>query len=163
MGEPVSTHLAVIDAAGAVSPVDESTLRALADDGALVAVQTDGAARIVCTRDPRFVVAPGEEPPCPADLALLELDGRVAATATVEGGLRRHLVVDWPLGGIATTPGIVVGEPDAIVLRSWDDLAPLWQIGVDGRIAEDITVATSDRGIAVGIGSRHPSTVTWMS
>ena len=164
MGQPISTHLTLIDAAGAVAPVEESTLRGLADVGALVSVKADGAARILCTRGPGFVISPGEEePPCPADLALLDPDGRVAATATVEGGLRRHLVVDWPLGGVATTPGIVVGEPDAIVLRSWDDLAPLWQIAVDGRIAEDITVATSDRGVAVGIRSSRPSTVTWLS
>ncbi len=87
----------------------------------------------------------------------------MVAAVPVDGGLGRHLIVGWPLGGIVTRPGIVVGEDDSVVLRSWDRLAPLWRISVDSRIPDDVIVATSTSGVAVGIRSPHPSTVTWLS
>ena len=139
---------------GRIEELDDDFVRQHALDTGITMITVDGAPLLACA-------ARADDPgsSCPAPLALVDLDGTV--TARVDDVVVLRGPADGiPLPGMATTRGLVVVEPDALRLRSWVDLAPLWEIEVPP--SQETMIATSGTGVAVGLAGGTPS-VTWLS
>lgn len=139
---------------GRTEELDSDIVRQHALDTGLTMITVDGAPLLACAAR---IGDPGAS--CPASLALVDLDGTVAARVD-DVVVLRGPADGIPLPGTATTRGLVVVEPDALRLRSWVDLAPLWEIEVPP--SQETVIATSGTGVAVGLAGATPS-VTWLS
>ena len=166
-GDRRETTLVLLHADGTTTAVADQALLDVAAAASFVGVvDADGTVRLVCTStSPAQVRRPAG---CPGAVALLGHDAdrdaiTPSSTLPATTPIGTHLDTPPWVNAVPTVPGVVVAEPGAIVLRSWQDLAPLWRIGVDDRRPGSITVATSARGVAVGVESAVPSTVTWLS
>ena len=140
---------------GRIEELADELLRDRALEMGVTTITVDGTAVLACAADPGNPSAA-----CPASLALFDLDGTV--TARVDDlVLLDGLAGGIALPGIATAAGLVVAEPDALRLRGWDDLAPVWQVELPSGLREPV-VATSGTGVVVGLQGPSPS-ITWLS
>lgn len=179
-GNRTDTSLSLVHEDGTATPVVDPTLVDIAANASFAGVRLGNRSQVVCTADPSSggtatdIVTPPDATStspaagCPAAVAVMAHDHEAdTLTTTARAGdpaiLGDHLDTPRTLAAVPTNPGVVVAEPGAVVLRAWEDLTTLWRIEVDDRRAGSITVATSRRGVAVGIETPHPSTVTWLS
>ncbi|MBY5163073.1 hypothetical protein [Salsipaludibacter albus] len=141
-----------------VGPWDPRTASAPTSLGRL-SVEVDGRRLAVCrSLPPEF--GPASAATCPADLALLDGDEEVLATAVAPLAATVPIMV---IGGWqATDAGLVVIGEENVVLRGWADLSATWEVDLPANATMDqATVVTTTRGVAISAPGSDPPRVTW--
>jgi len=145
----------LVSATGTPTPLDSPVVMELAAQSGLTTITVDGTPLLACSRHP----SSGSDA-CPADLALVGLDGGITAQVD-DVAIQASLVAPLPHFGLATRPGLVVREDDVLRLRQWGDLAQVWEVGLPA-VGADLLIAPTRDGMAIGTPGAAPG-ITWLS